>query len=461
MTFAFRSSKRVFPHCVIALTASIFFAPRFFTLAAGEISEAGGGCESRPKARAFLQMPERADGLLPRLLSQTGAFADTRSLAPDAALIPYDLIVPFWSDGAAKTRWISVPDDQKIKFATTGEWDFPRGTVFVKTFMLATNELSPNSQRRLETRLLVCDADGGVYGVTYKWRADNSDADLLDTNLTEPITVRTATGVRTQQWYYPSRTDCLTCHTANAGFVLGVKTRQLDRDFTYPSGVTDNELHAWNQLGLFDTNLARVDLKKLPTLANVADTKRSLADRARSYLDVNCANCHRPGGTVAFFDARYDTPLAKQNLINGRVLIDQRIDGARVIAPNDTWRSILFMRANTAEAFKMPMLARNMIDEHGMALLRKWIESLPGPKVLPPPEISPHGGNLNMPVDVILKSEPGATIRYTVDGTVPTTSDLLYERPVRLTTPTILRAKAFKPGFTDSITTQEIFLAGE
>ena len=154
---------------------------------------------------------------------------------PADALIPYDLIVPFWSDGAAKSRWISVPDDQKIKFAPTGEWIFPRGTVFVKTFELATNESHPDSLRRLETRLLVCDDDGGVYGVIYKWRADNSDADLLDTNLTESDSAsRPPTGVRTQTWYYPSRQDCLTCHTANAGYVLGVKTRQLNRDFTYP-----------------------------------------------------------------------------------------------------------------------------------------------------------------------------------------------------------------------------------
>jgi uncharacterized repeat protein (TIGR03806 family) len=461
MTFSFRSGQRVFARCTLALAAWAVLAPRFFALAAGEIPGAGGE-ESRPKARAFLQMPERADGVLPRLLSQTGAFADTRIHAPAAALIPYDLIVPFWSDGAAKTRWISVPDGQKIKFAPTGEWIFPRGTVFLKTFMLATNELKPDSQRRLETRLLVCDAEGGVYGATYKWRADNSDADLLDTELTEPIAIKTASGgQKQQQWYYPSRGDCLTCHTANAGLVLGVKTRQLNRDFTYPSGVTENELHAWNRLGLLDKNLDEADLKKLPALANATDTKRNLADRARSYLDVNCANCHRPGGTVAFFDARYDTPLARQNLIDGRVLIDQRIDGARVIAPNDTWRSILFMRANTTEAFKMPTLARNTIDVQGMALLRQWIESLPGPKVLPPPEISPRGGNLKMPMDVIVKSEPGATIRYTVDGTVPTSSDLLYEEPVRLTGPTILRARAFKPGFTNSITTQEIFLAGE
>ena len=80
--------------------------------------------------------------------------------------------------------------------------------------------------------------------------------------------------------------------------------------------------------------------------------------------------------------------------------------------------------------------------------------------MLPPPEVSPHGGNFDKPVEVSLTSEPGAKIYYTIDGTVPTTSDLLYEKPVELTSPTIVRAKAFKLGFTRSITTQEIFLVG-
>jgi uncharacterized repeat protein (TIGR03806 family) len=455
-----RRFRVLFRVAIIAMAwANFFTTPRSAT--AVENVAQPYGLTSCPPAKAWLQMPDRADGVFPRLLSQTGAFQDTAHFMPGDALIPYDLIVPFWSDGATKTRWVSVPDGQKVKFAPTGEWVFPRGTVFVKTFELATNEANPNLKRRLETRLLVCDATGGVYGVTYKWRADNRDADLLETNLNEAISIQTATGMRTQTWYYPSRQDCLVCHTANAGFVLGVKTRQLNRDFTYPTGVADNELRAWNHIGLFDINLDEADLKKLPALANAADPSRSFEDRARSYLDANCANCHRPGGTVAYFDARYDTPLAQQNLINGRVLIDQRIDGARVIAPNDIWRSILFMRADTTEAFKMPTLARNTIDGQGMALLREWIESLPGSPVLPPPEISPRGGNFSKPVLVTLQSEPGATIRYTVDGTVPTTSDLLYEKPIQITGPTILRAKAFKPGCTKSITTQEIFLIGE
>ena len=402
-------------------------------------------------------MPHRVEGGIPPLLSQTGAFENVRDLTPVKSLIPYDLIVPFWSDGAGKIRFVSVPDG-KIKFSPTGEWSFPAGTVFVKTFELPVDESNPALKRRLETRLLVRDEAGGVYGVTYKWRSDNSDADLLTTNLSETIPVKTATGVRTQTWYYPSRQDCLTCHTPNAGLVLGVKTRQLNRDFSYPSGISDNELRTWNHLGLFDTNLDEIHLQNLPALARLADTRRSLEDRARSYLDANCAQCHRPHGTVAYFDARFDTPLARQGLIDGPVLIDQRIDKSRVIAPNDIWRSILLLRASSNDGLKMPPLARNRVDDEGTALLKQWIESLPGPPTVPPPAISPAGGNYAKPISVTLTAEPGAVIHYTVDGSVPADSDPLYEKPLAINSPTILRAKAFKKGYTKSVTSQEIFM---
>jgi mono/diheme cytochrome c family protein len=291
-----------------------------------------------------------------------------------------------------------------------------------------------------------------VYGATYKWRADNSDADLLASNLTENIVIQTATGTRTQTWYYPSREDCRTCHTDRAGGVLGVKTRQFNRDI----------ITAWNHLGLFDPSPTEAALAPDDFLARPDDTSRSLEDRARSYLDVNCANCHRPGGTVAYFDARYDKPLDQQGLIDGPVLIDEGIDHARMIVPNDIWRSILYMRANTLEGYKMPPLARQTIDRDGMALLRRWIESLGGRPVLAPPNFSLAAGNYPKPVDVVLSQpEPGAEIRYTLDGSIPGTGDLLYQRPIHLDSSTTVRAKAFKNGFARSITAQETFIVGE
>jgi uncharacterized repeat protein (TIGR03806 family) len=419
------------------------------------------GLDSQIATQPYLRMPSSAGGKIPPLLSQTGAFSDTAKRIPSPGLIPYELIVAFWSDGADKSRWVAVPAG-KITFSPTGEWRFPAGTVFIKNFDLDVDAVHPGAKRRLETRLLVCDAAGGVYGAVYKWRADGSDADLLEASQTEEIAIKSATGEVRQTWYYPSRQDCLTCHTANAGGVLGVKTRQLNRAFTYPSGVSDNQLRTWNHLGLFAPGFRDEDPPSFPALASTDDASKPLADRARSYLDANCAHCHRPGGTVANFDARYDTPPASQSLIDGPVLIDEGIDRPRVISPHDIWRSIAYMRVNTVGDIKMPPLARETIDQKGVQLLNEWINSMPGRTVLPPPVMAPSGGTFAGPVDISLTmSEPGSDIRYTLDGSVPNTSDRLYEKPIKLTSPAVLRARAFKEGFTRSITEQQVFIVGK
>jgi uncharacterized repeat protein (TIGR03806 family) len=426
--------------CLFSLPGALFGAPA-----------------ARVPTPPYLRMPDSADGKIPALLSQTGVFADTASLKVSKGLIPYDLIVAFWSDGAEKTRYAAIPKGQ-VRFNPDAEWQFPAGTVFVKTFELPIDDAHPAHTRRLETRLLVRARNGGVYGVDYKWRADGSDADLLTGSRTEAIPIRAANGeVRTQSWYYPSRQDCLTCHTSGAGFVLGLKTRQLNRTLAYPSGAVRNELLEWDRLGLFTPRINQA-VHSYPTLAAADDTSRSLEDRARSYLDANCSHCHRPNGTVANFDARYTTALEAQALIEGPVLIDQGIDRPRVISPHDIWRSIAYMRVATNDDIRMPPLARETIDVRGVALLREWIESLPGREVLAPPSIAPAGGNFTGSVNVSLTAnEPGAEVRYTLDGSVPGPGDALYTAPIRLSGAAVLRARAFKNGFTRSITTQQVF----
>ena len=165
---------------------------------------------------------------------------------------------------------------------------------------------------------------------------------------------------------------------------------------------------------------------------------------------------------MADFDARYDTPLERQGLINAPVLIDEGIDRPRVISPHDIWRSIAFMRVNTSGDIKMPPLARETVDRQGVQLLNEWITSMPGRSVLAPPVISPPGGIYRTPVEIILtQSEPGADIRYTLDGSAPDKSDLRYEQPIKLTQTAVIRARAFKEGFTRSITEQQIFIVGQ
>jgi uncharacterized repeat protein (TIGR03806 family) len=313
---------------------------------------------------------------LPKLLSQTGAFADLATLQPSAALIPYTVNSPLWSDGAAKSRWLALPSDTKIHFAAKGEWTFPSGTVFVKDFQLPVDDTNPKILRRLETRLLVCDTNGGVYGASYRWRADNSDAELVNAGTNEDITITTATGTRRQRWFYPGRQDCLTCHTAQSGGVLGVKTRQLNGDFKYPDGVTANQLREWYRLGLFDTKLNEIAFLRYGRMVNITNTSAPLALRARSYLDANCAQCHRPGGAGAFFDARFDTPFKLQNLANGPVANQLGITGAKVIVPGETNKSILFHRVSILGEGQMPPVARNTVDDRAVAVLAQWIDAL-------------------------------------------------------------------------------------
>lgn len=325
----------------------------------------------------------------PALLSQTGAFTDLASLTPAPALVPYSVNAPLWSDHAVKFRWMSVPNNgapfgagETIDFARDGAWSFPVGTVFVKHFELPVDDTNPAVRQRLETRFLVRATDGSYYGLTYKWRADNSDADLLPGSLDEVIPITTATGTRHQTWSYPSRQDCMVCHTSAAGSVLGARTCQMNGDYNY-DGVTDNQLRTLSHIGMFTSALDEAAIPSLPKSAFINDTTASLESRVRSYIDANCAHCHRPGGTRANFDARLETPLPLQGLIRGDVVDNLGIAGAKIITPSDVTRSMLRHRDSLVGTNQMPPLARNAVDTDYITVLTQWINSMPPTYTLP------------------------------------------------------------------------------
>jgi uncharacterized repeat protein (TIGR03806 family) len=399
-------------------------------------------------------MPATREAAAPRLLSKVRVFSDLATLTPIPGLMPYDINVSFWSDGAEKHRWIGVPVGARIKFSADGEWTFPPGTVFVKNFELPADEVLPGRRAVIETRVLVCGADGGVSGASYKWRDDGSDAELVN----EAVTARVGS-MSERTWYFPGRDDCRVCHTPAAGGVLGVKTRQINR----PLGAgMENQLTMWDRRGLFEHGSGTIKPAELAKLSAAKDSRASIEERARSYLDANCANCHRPGGVAGNFDARYSTPLARQNLIDGPVLIDLGIDRARVISPHDVWRSIALARVETADLTRMPPLAHERVDREGAALLRNWIESLPGADVLAPPIIETKGGEYRKAVRVVLRhADDGAVIHYTLDGSAPGKSSPVYQGPIELTEPATLRARAYKEGATRSIIVQETFIVND
>ncbi len=257
----------------------------------------------------FEETLDAGNAQFPLKLSETGLFSDTAGLVPAPGLIEYEVNVPLWSDGALKRRWLALPGSEQIAFDTTGAWSFPVGTAFVKHFELPT---APSVTRRVETRVFVRQVDRWI-GYTYRWNDTQTDAELLTDALSEDFTVDFGGGPETQTYSYPSPAGCLGCHTSAAGRVLGARTRQMNGPFDYPLA-TDNQLHAWNCIGLFTRDIG--DPQRLGAYAEFADPNATLLERSRAYLATNCAICHQPlGPAPGGLDLRFAPLLGEMNLI--------------------------------------------------------------------------------------------------------------------------------------------------
>ncbi len=317
---------------------------------------------------------------MPRTLSKTGVFQNVEKFRMTRGFTSYEVNAPLWSDAAIKHRWFAVPEGTQIAFREHDSWVFPAGTVFVKHFELPTAK----GLKRLETRVLVRDEAGGVYGASYRWRADGSEADIVDAGCNAEISLAQAKGPpKLQTWSFPGRGDCLACHTSAAGGVLGLNTRQTNRVATNCPEGRINQLNYWDHLGLLDHAPDTVEMPSLPKLVSLTDTAAPVERRVRSYLDSNCAHCHRPGGVHAFWDARFETPLSHAGILGGVVQNNLGLHDARVVVPGHPESSVMLERMGSAGTLDaMPPLAKNLVDARAVALLSEWILRLPQP---PPP----------------------------------------------------------------------------
>jgi glucose/arabinose dehydrogenase len=364
----------------------------------------------------------RKNNRFPQRLSRSGLFQSVRNHQLHPGAIPYDVNAPLWSDAAVKSRYVVLTSaDDRIGFSPDGNWTFPQGTVLVKSFALDLEEGNPETRRWIETRFLLFE-QGEWVGYSYRWNDQQTDGLLVDKQGADQVfQIQTAEGMREQTWRFPSRTECMTCHSRAANYVLGLKTRQLNRDFDY-GGTVENQLLSFERLGVLQVDwsgqagailrgqLEQQELEKgliathvnqlgqatsqrtaksssllahqpgyYSRIADPYDDSNPLEDRVRAYLESNCAQCHvGAGGGNSQINLISSVDRAGMKVVGVKPLHDTfGIKDALLVAPGDPGRSMLLERIARRGKGQMPQLATSLVDEQAVKLLREWILQLP------------------------------------------------------------------------------------
>jgi uncharacterized repeat protein (TIGR03806 family) len=315
----------------------------------------------------------------PRLLSEYGFFEGPGINQPAKGLRLYDLVVPLFSDRAQKTRFVHLPVGPKGQFSANEVFTFPVGTALIKNFGYPADFREPDKNVRLvETRLLLRQADGWK-ALAYVWNEQQTDAELKPAGKRLDVSFIDEAGATVAFSYaVPNRNQCKGCHSVNGEIApIGPKARNLNKPSPV-SGETGNQLEHWAEAGLID---ALPYLGAVDRAHAMDDKSASLDQRARSWLDVNCAHCHRREGpasnsglylTFGEID-RVALGIGKRPVAAGRGAGDNAFD----IVPGHPEQSILLSRMESVEpGVMMPELGRNLADPAAVELIRQWIASL-------------------------------------------------------------------------------------
>ncbi|AQG82042.1 SO2930 family diheme c-type cytochrome [Spirosoma montaniterrae] len=328
---------------------------------------------------SFRTQPHTA---IPQKLSEYGFFeGNLAEQQPAEGVVPYRLNTPLFSDYAEKLRFVKLPTGQTVSYNATEVLDFPVGTTLIKTFYYPNDFRDVSKGRRLmETRLLVRET-AGWKALEYVWNDEQTDAVLEVAGDRKPVTFVDAEGRKRQQEYIiPNLNQCKSCHNRNEVMTpIGPSARQLNGDLTYTTG-PENQLQHWQKAGLLTDLPALADVPRAPVWSDPATG--SLDARARIYLDINCAHCHRPEGPANTSGLNLSVHeknvtawgLLKTPVAAGRGSGDRRYD----IMPGHPDESILLYRMESTDpGIMMPEVARKVPHREGIALVRDWIKSLP------------------------------------------------------------------------------------
>ncbi|HHZ08373.1 MAG TPA: hypothetical protein GX405_06290 [Rhizobiales bacterium] len=315
----------------------------------------------------------------PAELSAYGFFADMAAQRPADGVVPFKLNTPLYSDGAVKMRFVFVPQGRQASYDADEVFDFPVGTALVKTFAFSADYRAPDRDLRIvETRLLLHREDGW-HALAYVWNDEQTEATLKIAGARIDISTIDAKGVPFSFAYaVPNKNQCKGCHDLGGAISpIGPKARNINGSFPYADGPA-NQLDRWTALGILAGAPASA---AAPAVPDFLDAAAPVDARARAWLDVNCAHCHRaegPASNSGLFLTWGETEPVRYG-VNKRPVAAGRGSGGRLfdIAPGDPDGSILLYRVDSVEpGIMMPELGRHLHDPAAVALLREWIAAM-------------------------------------------------------------------------------------
>ncbi len=360
----------------------------------------GAAGQSSGKIHRLVRADPTRNSTLPQNLSDTGIFSDLTKLTPNKGVIEYTINASQAAHGADVRRWLVLPgngSDQdsrldRIAFDADSAWKFPIGTVFVQHFEMPPAPSHPKIKRRIETRILRIDDRGGVYGANYRWNESDSEAELVTSPTVAELTRLDNGSPKNFEWQFVSSNSCTSCHNANAGHVLGVNARQLNRTHAYGFLKRPlSQLAEWNRVGMFHQPLSTETVQLSPQLVASFDPHADLDHRARSFLDVNCSACHRPGGARSHFDARYSETAAGPPIGTTPHQADFGLQHGKIVVAGDPFRSVLYYRLAKLGPGRMPFAATQPLEPRELGLIRQWIQQLPVEPIVQPVSLSRSG----------------------------------------------------------------------
>lgn len=332
-----------------------------------------GGASAAPNDAAILAKTP------PSQLSEFSFFDDLKAQRPSAGVVPFQLNTPLFSDGALKQRFVFVPPGKAAKYDPTEAFDFPVGSALIKSFAFPADFRKPDEAVRLiETRVLLRQ-EAGWQAWAYVWNAEQTDAQLKIAGAKVDIaTIDTAGAPLNFTYSVPNKNQCKGCHAFNGEVVpLGPKARNLNGDLNFGAG-PQNQLAYWSAQGMLEGAPQPAEAPKAPDWRNEA---ADINDRARAWLDVNCAHCHRregPASNTGLFltygeGDRTALGILKRPVAAGKGSGANEFD----IVPGDPDASILHHRVDSVEpGVMMPELGRHLADPEAVSLLRNWISQL-------------------------------------------------------------------------------------